>query len=305
MGMVERSFGVVTPTLVVALFGCSPIVVQSGDSDSATTNGAESVSSSAGTSSSTTGAAPTTTFDPGATEVGSTHLPTSVEDSDLGGPTIGCNPFAPNCPAGQKCAPWYDGDVSFFNATKCVDIMGDGAPGEPCTAVDGGHGGIDDCAAGSICLPVDKENHGSCVLLCTGTLDDPQCPVGSTCQAMSEAIFGLCTLACDPLIQDCMGDALCVPIADGWDCMPDDSGAGGQVNDPCNSPNTCDKGLACLNVVSASSACGEGRSGCCQPFCEYPGSECPNVDQTCLPWYDPMGDVPLGYEDVGICAISK
>ena len=80
----------------------------------------------------------------------------------------------------------------------------------------------------------------------------------------------------------------------------------GKQNDPCEFADACDKGLVCLNTASASSACMQGSQGCCQPFCEFiEGQEgtCPNPDQQSLQWFDPMMEIPPGFDDVGICSI--
>ena len=215
-----------------------------------------------------------------------------------------CAVFAQDCPMGQKCAAWAQDGGGAWNATKCVDITGDGAPGEPCTAEGGGLSGIDDCALGSMCWDIDsKTQQGTCVGLCTGTPAEPMCPPMFKCYISGDGTLNLCLSHCDPLIQDCPGTDLCIPSADEFTCVSDDSGDAGQTNDPCEFYNSCDKGLICLNPASASSACDPKATGCCQPFCEFPGAPCPNPDQQCVQWYDPMMPIPPGNEDIGVCAI--
>ena len=80
----------------------------------------------------------------------------------------------------------------------------------------------------------------------------------------------------------------------------------GKANDPCELANSCAKGLVCINAATASSACMQGSQGCCQPFCEFMmgmDGDCPNPDQKCVQWFDPMLPIPPGLEDVGVCAI--
>jgi len=49
----------------------------------------------------------------------------------------------------------------------------------------------------------------------------------------------------------------------------------------------------------------QGSQGCCQPFCDFVNMDqpCPNPDQKCVQWFDPMMPIPPGSEDVGVCSI--
>ena len=254
----------------------------------------------------------TTTLDPTTLDL-TTGVPTTTDETPFiikpDGATSGttqCDVFAQDCDPGQKCTAWAEGGGSAWNATKCVDITGDGAPGEPCTTVGGGISGIDDCGLGVMCWDVDAEGNGTCVKLCTGSLEAPVCPPKFDCMIPADNVLNLCISTCDPLLQDCPGDELCIPDGgDGFLCVLDASGEMGAVNDPCEFASACDKGLVCLNTASASIACQQGSQGCCQPFCKFPGSPCPNPDQQCLQWFDPMMEFPPEYENVGICAIPE
>ncbi len=294
------------------LLACSPIT-PAADVTSTTDETTTTSTSSSGTTTtlpaSTTSTPPTstttipTTTDP--TSSGTTRADDFIVMPDEGIGAVQCNVFTQDCPPGKKCAAWAQGGGGAWTATKCVDIIGDGAPGEPCTTIGGAASGSDDCALGAMCWNVDETNHGTCVALCTGTPQAPQCPPGSECQISSEAILNLCLPTCDPLLQDCVGDDLCIPTPEGiyFRCVKDASGDLGQANDPCEFANVCDKGLMCLEVAAASSACDPGSTGCCTPFCKFPGSPCPNPDQQCNQWVDAMNNIPPGYESVGICAI--
>lgn len=176
-------------------------------------------------------------------------------------------------------------------------------PAPPCFAPEGGTGGIDDCAFGSMCWNVDENKQGTCVAQCTGDVIAPVCPLGFSCAVSAEAILILCLPFCDPLIQDCPGGDPCIPNADVFFCGLDASGEMGAVNDPCEFINSCDQGLACIPSADASAACDPDTQGCCQPFCKFPGAPCPNPDQQCTQWYDPMMPIPPGFEDVGICKL--
>jgi hypothetical protein len=253
----------------------------------------------------------TTTLDPTTLDL-TTGVPTTTEENPFiikpdGGTTgtIDCDVFKQDCDPGQKCTAWAEGGGGAWNATKCVDITGDGAPGEPCTTIGGGVSGMDDCRLGAMCWDVNIENQGVCIALCTGTPDAPVCPPKSRCAIGQEGILNLCIPTCDPLLQDCPGDDLCIPNGDSFLCVLDASGEMGAINDPCEFANACDQGLVCLNTAIASAACQQGLQGCCQPFCKFPDSPCPNPDQECLQWFDPMMEFPPEYENVGICAIPQ
>ena len=251
------------------------------------------------TAATTTTTAPTT--DP--TSSGTTFADDFILMPDGGNVgSIDCDVYKQDCPPGQKCTAWAEGGGGAWNATKCVTVTGDGAPGEPCTAPEGGVAGIDDCALGAMCWDVDFDNHGTCIALCTGSWDAPKCPPKSACYAGE--VLNLCIPNCNPLLQDCPGDDLCIPNPDGTDftCTLDASRDQGQANDACEFANACDKGLMCLDTALTSIACEPGSIGCCTPFCTFPGSPCPNPDQQCVQFFDPM-TVPPGYESIGVCAI--
>ncbi|MBK7825642.1 hypothetical protein [Nannocystis sp.] len=290
---------------LTALLACGPVTAPPEDATTTTT-----ATSEPGTT--TTASAPTTTSPESTstssdattttTATGTTHANDFIIQGDI---LIreDCNVFTQNCPRGQKCAAWAEGGGGAWNATKCVDITGDGAPGDPCATQGGGVSGMDDCGLGSMCWDVDENNQGTCVGLCTGTPAEPMCPPMFKCYISSEGVLNLCIPTCDPLLQDCPGTELCIPNADEFICVSDDSGDAGQTNDPCEFANSCDKGLLCLNTAAASIACDPQIIGCCQPFCKFPGAPCPNPDQQCVQWYDPMMPIPPEYQDVGVCAI--
>ncbi len=240
-------------------------------------------------------------------DTASTTASTTSETTDPPIPTstttsarLDCDVWAQDCPPGQKCTPYADDGSTTWNATKCVDITGDDAPTEPCTAVGGGTTGVDSCALGAMCWSVDETGHGICVGLCTGTPDAPICPPVHYC-AQSEPL-NFCFQGCAPLLADCAEDELCIPDNNSFLCAQDASGEEGQVNDPCEAANACDPGLVCLPTADASSAC-QGATGCCQPFCKFPDAPCPNPDQQCLQWFAPMKPIPEGYENVGVCRL--
>lgn len=228
-----------------------------------------------------------------------------IASPDVGRDSFGCDTYVQDCGPCEKCSPWAEGGGGAWNATRCVAVTGSKKPGEPCTAVGSGVSGEDDCERGAMCWDVGVDNMGTCSALCGGSAIEPVCAPGTFC-AMSSGPINLCFFSCDPLIQNCPGDELCIPYDDGFLCAVDASGDMGGVNDPCEFANACDAGLVCVNTSGASSACMQGSQGCCQPFCEFvdgEDGECPNPDQVCVQWFDPMWESQPGYEDVGVCSI--
>lgn len=216
-----------------------------------------------------------------------------------------CDLFGNDCPEDYKCSAYADGGGSVWNDMKCVPVNGDRRPGESCTVLGDGMDGLDDCIEGARCWSVNAENAGTCVALCSGTPDMPVCPDPATeCAIFNQAVLNLCLPTCDPRVNDCAEAEVCQPYDQRFVCGPDNSGAGGQLNDACDGPGACDPGLACA-PSSASPACDLRLSGCCQPYCAYPDGVCADPGQTCAQWFDPI-DLPaddpgLG---VGVCSVA-
>lgn len=270
------------------------------------TGDATASAATAGTSSSSSGGV---TGDVG---TNSTSAPTGLTGSGAEGcepscepdiPAPNCDVFGQDCPDGEKCIGVYND--GWWDTSKCVEVSGDKQPGEPCTVGPPGSG-IDDCAKGAFCWIDDAENQlGHCSEQCSGSRDAPVCSEGSDCLIDEGGYLNICPRSCDPLLQDCVDEAqMCTVLGDSAVCAPDKSGEEGQVNDPCAIVSACDKGLACIDAVAASAACDPQGMGCCQPFCKLPDAPCPNPDQACVQWFDPMslppGDPRL---EIGVCAI--
>lgn len=262
-------------SLGLALAGCSERVVL----DTATESTADSTGAGTGGSTTATSTATTSTSD----------TPPTTSDTCADGcasdlPAPGCDFFAQDCPAGQKCSS--DGD-----APLCAPIdPNPGKPGDPCAV----HSpGVDSCALGGYCW-VDEICHP----LCKGPADKPTCPEGQICVAADGGV-PICTLACDPLLQDCPEGQVCVIPSTGIPaCGPDVSGAGGEAGDVCQFINGCDPGNQCDQKGSVPNC---GGDHCCTPFCDTTAPEpgCP-PGQACVAFYEP-GTAPVGLETLGTC----
>jgi len=216
-----------------------------------------------------------------------------------------CDVFLQDCPEGDKCAAYAEGGGGSWNATKCVPVTGDGQAGDPCMTDGGGISGLDDCAKGVMCWDVDENNQGICVGLCTGSEFAPVCPEGFNCATSGEGVLNLCLPVCDALAQDCAGGDLCLSIGDTFACVLDYSGEEGQVFDPCEFANACDKGLLCLNS-SAATECDPNAGGCCMPFCDLSKPEvvCPGDGTVCQSLYA-EDQAPPDFKNIGICALPE
>jgi len=312
----------------VLALGC--VLDNRGDTQGATTSTSSTTSATSGNQSGAATSAPgsasatnQTTSDHGPT-MASTASTTSTTTESITNPWTGwndescsflacedvsnveneCDNWAQDCPEGQKCVPYIAGGGSAWDALKCVDVTGDDQPGEACTS-EGAASGVDSCIEGAMCWGVDIEGVGTCVGLCTGTPDAPVCEHEGSCTISAESIIILCIPPCDPLLQDCPhpSDA-CYPINEGFTCAPDASGEEGQANDPCEFINVCDEGLMCAEAALVGVGCEPGSTGCCTPFCAFPGGACPNPDQQCVQYFEPAMLPPNDpWLDIGVCGL--
>ncbi|MFZ6181019.1 hypothetical protein [Nannocystis pusilla] len=270
----------------------------SGGTEGQSTNATEGQSSSGGSGESQSGTGQTG-------ETGETGETGTTTEGDTGEPA--CDPWAQDCPVGQKCAPYdVDPDGPSWDSWRCVDL--DPTPeeiGHPCHVTGDINSGQDDCEVGAMCWDVDPDtDEGTCVSLCLGSPQAPTCAAGSHCAVLNDGGLNVCLPDCDPLLQNCAGADLCIPLpnTDSFVCVLDASGAEGQEFDACEFANACDKGLICADPSSASE-CDPMATGCCIPFCDVTDpSFCQGVDQECLPWFAPM-QAPPGYQNVGVCGL--
>ncbi|PRQ09830.1 ribulose phosphate epimerase [Enhygromyxa salina] len=226
---------------------------------------------------------------------GSTTNPGFVPtEGDIPGANT-CDPWAQDCPEGEKCAA-YNAGSDTWNANKCVPLQGSAQTGDACV-YDGATPGTDDCDVGYMCYYTNEEAVGICVPLCTGSADDPLCEEQFNCSISNDGSLLLCLYSCDPLLQDCSQEgAACFWDGSQFNCDP----AGDiPTNEPCGYINDCLPGHLCLDAAALPSCAG---GACCATWCELSNPNCPTPGTECIPFYD-EGTAPPGLEDVGICAI--
>lgn len=244
---------------------------------------------------------------PTAAEDATSSPPTSsgADETTGGEPVVGeCDVFDQDCPAGSKCMPVDTDNDGIHDASQCVPLQeSPGVPGDPCQVEGSPASGIDDCEAGAICWGVNQDGEGTCVEMCTGSLDSPHCADGLICDISNGANLVLCLTACDPLAPTCPEGKVCIRGSDGvFLCDTDASGNKGAYGDDCEYLNDCDNGLLC---VGGTLVPGCPSSSCCTEYCEL-GTDnlCAGAPkQQCVPYYENEGDAPPGFEDVGVCAI--
>ncbi len=264
------------------------------------------------------GGADATMTGPGTSDSGPSDTTAAADDTgpmgfimppDGGGVAVECDVWAQDCPPGEKCMPWANDGGSAWNATRCSPVdENPGQVGDDCSVEGSGVSGIDSCDIDMMCYYVDSEtNLGQCVSFCQGSEANPLCDPGFVCTIANDGVLTLCRPECDPLLQDCVDIAACLPAAGSefFTCIIDASGEAGASGDPCEFINACDPGLFCAGAESVPDCA--GANGCCSEFCDItaadPNSFCmAGNGQECIPWYAD-GDAPPGYDHVGACSL--
>jgi hypothetical protein len=305
----------------LSLLACAarPLDTATGDGDtdgsSASTGASDPGTTGGGTSSPTTSPATTTGTDPTTTTTGATTGSTGstgqpfIVPLDGGPPGTDCDPWAEDCPEGQKCmAVSLDGDNA-WESLRCVPVVDDpDGLYEPCSVLGTGVDGLDTCDEHMMCWDWDQDTKiGHCVGMCTGSPDNPSCgDPDAFCALSGDGVLILCLPQCNPLLQDCHGDELCIPNPqnpDSFLCVIDASGREGQVFDVCEFVNVCDPGLFCVPPMFAAE-CDQQQAGCCLPFCDLSlPNDCPGAGQQCLPWSE--DDPPEDLKNVGLCGLMQ
>lgn len=207
-----------------------------------------------------------------------------------------CIPWiADSCPSGMKCLPTYT-PGSGIHSTHCSPVVRDPASlDQECKVLEQKIFGDDTCDEGLICWHLNEDSTGSCFAFCGQNYqcDDPF----STCRVDSSDIVRICE-HCNPLLQDCIGDAYgCLPndLQTGFWCQLVSDG--GPTDTPCTAHEQCTEGHFCADEGQVSQ-CADSR--CCAAFCDLSAPQCPNIGESCLPWFTP-GSAPPPYDKVGRC----
>ncbi len=170
-------------------------------------------------------------------------------------PSIGCNPWADDCPAGEKCRPNPGNPGSMPGPAACVPV-GDDEPGDPCglrpTSL------ADTCEASSYCSRV-PGGELRCLITCEGSAVNPSCPpeAGEGAVCLSDHTgYGpsLCSVPCDPLSEEpCAYDEGCIGFAGNFMCFPLIETP--SLGEECSCGNCCDHGLACVRAEDFGQGC--------------------------------------------------
>jgi hypothetical protein len=295
----SRAFAAIGPALVSALMmlgatACSGDTVSAESGNTTTTNSStnDSVADTSDGAMTDTETDTDDSPDDSPTTSGSFY---AGPEPDWGEGPSWCDPFAQDCPEGEKCVPYsYSGGT--WDANKCVPIVGDGQPGEPCT-----YGGtieaIDDCDGSGMCwnvVEIEGELVGTCTAFCTGTPDNPQCDGDASCLIANQGSITLCIDSCDPQAQDCPDGQVCGWSGSGYTCLPDAPPGQSCEASECPANSLCVQGQ--LLPECESSACCAQYCSVSQPMCDQPGT-------VCVPLYD--RDPPPGAEDVGVCLLPE
>ncbi|MFO7562849.1 MAG: hypothetical protein R6X02_09425 [Enhygromyxa sp.] len=233
---------------------------------------------------------------------GSDDSETETDGSEPGDPTTSgfvpssdihadpCDPFAQDCPEGEKCVPFGSAGVG-WDHNKCVPVLGEQGPGEPCHYA-GVVDSTDDCDATSFCWNVTQEGIGTCAPFCLGSADNPICPDAPPgcadyhCVINSDATINLCVLECDPLAQDCGESLGCFWANDGFWCVFTTEER--SIGEPCGYINDCVSGAGCVDTELLPDCAGES---CCAPFCDLAAllDPCPDLlaGTSCMPFWEP------------------
>jgi hypothetical protein len=213
-----------------------------------------------------------------------------------------CDPFAQDCPEGEKCVA-YASTGGTWDANRCVAVTGEGSTGDPCV-YQGAASGADDCDANNVCwnaLDVDGVLMGTCFSFCTGGADNPVCEDADTsCRVVNDGAIAVCLPNCDPLLQDCP-DALGCYWSGGSQTFQCIITAGGiPTGEPCGFNNDCNPGHFCADAAALETCNG---SACCAVFCDL--SEDPTTcvaPLDCVSFFE-EGQAPPLYEDLGLCIL--
>ncbi|MEM6290760.1 MAG: hypothetical protein AAGA54_05820 [Myxococcota bacterium] len=188
--------------------------------------------------------------------------------TDNPGVSYECDVWEQDCDRDEKCIPWGNDGGEYFNASRCVPV--DPSPvgvGAPCTVEGSPFSGIDDCEAAAMCVGVDPESlEGTCVALCSGSLENPTCTEG-TC-LLHYGWVPTCMAACDPELDECPQGQTCLPTEAGSACVWNGSFP---VGTDCIPYGGCETGAVCVDQAQAPDC---GWDFCCAAQCDPAADAC-------------------------------
>jgi hypothetical protein len=219
---------------------------------------------------------------------------------------ITCDPVVQDCPLDQKCTPYGSSPEQSWNTSVCVLRSSDPKEVSEVCRVDGRPvGGCDNCVLGAMCLFVfEYDGEGMCVAFCEVPLSDRVCAEeGKVCVVANDGVLPLCLDPCNPLAPACVhGECLHIDHSHDFACGPPWTSLG--YGEPCTTElGSCAEGLACVSSDAFPEGLCENR--CCTQVCDLSApNECPHAAdvQLCRSPYPP-GQIPPGYENVGLCRI--
>lgn len=231
----------------------------------------------------------------GSDESGGVPLP-PVDPPDVG---EGCDTFAQDCPAGEKCVPVGEGAGDGWTTTACRPVAMDPAQvGDPCTSEGAPDDGHDSCDVGSMCWNVDPSTGvGSCISLCAGSEADPICDDPDTaCVSDGSEALAACLPMCFPSDDDCGPGQGCYLVGELFACVPVTSDGGAAAGEACEAANGCVPGTICINADLVPGCDG---IGCCASYCDPTVAGSCGAETICTSLFGGMA--PPDVTDVGVC----
>lgn len=211
-----------------------------------------------------------------------------------------CDALAQDCFPTHKCVPFASEPGSgFWDANKCMPILGDKGWGEPCT-MSSPNEAQDDCDGEGFCWNlewVDGQLHGICVPFCVGSPQDLMCPSGWGC--LFTGAIALCSKQCSPLLQDCPEAYGCYWTGGTFDCQI--NGTPAQAGEACDMNNDCLPGLACVDKLAVPNCQGDDAN-CCTSWCDLDAPDPCSPPLSCVPFFE-QGQAPDSFASVGVCVL--
>jgi hypothetical protein len=179
--------------------------------------------------------------------------------------------------------------------------------GDPCSIAESLYSGTDDCDISAMCWNADPDTLvGECVAFCSGSEANPVCEdAARSCFIGWEGEIILCLPRCNPLASICDVGEECIfdwQSPDGvFVCMPEVHVAPQAYGDDCSDALACGTGLVCRAAADVPGCVG---THCCTTLADLAAPPpCPDVTQTCLPFYED-GTAPEGLENLCFCGVA-